>query len=163
MLENGRDPWRQASTSPSRVARPLKRTCPLSARNPDRMETRVDLPAPLRPTNPRQRPERTATLTPRKARRGCRNSCRRQWPAPRHPPRPGWPIQGLDHDIALRDLWPYVLGPSGAGLGSPRCACPAWAPVVHPISCYPIYGLTRSYLQPPLANQGDQRQGGQVD
>ena len=34
---------------------------------PDMMETRVDLPAPLRPTNPKQRPGRRDTLTSRKA------------------------------------------------------------------------------------------------
>ena len=48
---------------------PSKRTSPVSgASSPDRIETSVDLPAPLRPTSPRQRPGWIAMSTPRSAR-----------------------------------------------------------------------------------------------
>src|SRR5580704_14742938 len=60
---------RHAAMSPSEGAgRPSRRTSPASgATRPDRIETRVDLPAPLRPTRPRQRPGCRLRSTPRSA------------------------------------------------------------------------------------------------
>src|SRR5580704_16486627 len=61
---------RHAAISPSEGAGcPSRRTSPASGGyRPDRIETRVDLPAPLRPTRPRQRPGCRLRSTPRSAR-----------------------------------------------------------------------------------------------
>ena len=60
---------RHAATSPSEGAGwPSKRTSPASGGTiPLRMDTSVDLPAPLRPTRPRQRPRCRLSSTPRSA------------------------------------------------------------------------------------------------
>src|SRR5580692_2326691 len=60
---------RQAATSPSEGAGwPSKLTSPASGGTmPLRMETSVDLPAPLRPTRPRHRPGCRLSPTPRRA------------------------------------------------------------------------------------------------
>ncbi len=59
----------QASTAPAGGAgSPSKSTCPVSgASSPLSTETMVDLPAPLRPTRPRQRPASRLRSTPRRA------------------------------------------------------------------------------------------------
>ena len=60
---------RQAATSPSEGAGwPSKLTSPASGgTRPLRIETSVDLPAPLRPTSPRHRPGYRLRPTPRRA------------------------------------------------------------------------------------------------
>ncbi len=61
---------RQRPMSPTRGAgSPPNRTVPASGSDrPDRIETRVDLPAPFRPTRPRHCPAAMERSTPRRAR-----------------------------------------------------------------------------------------------